>query len=171
MSEEAVSVRRIPDPEEPVPVLARPTLILLAASLVAWLASTALALVDALPLAAAVAINSVAAYLLFTVAHDAAHHAASSHTGLNRWMGRVATPFFAPQASFAVWRYIHMQHHRFTNHDDGRDPDHYTHAGPRWQLPLRWLTIDLHYVRFYFPQLAGRPRSEKVRLRELSGAQ
>ena len=50
------------------------------------------------------------------------------------------TPFFAPHASFPTWRFIHMQHHRFTNHDDGSDPDHYTMRGPGWQRPLRWVT-------------------------------
>ncbi len=111
-----------------------------------------------------IAINAVAAYLLFTVAHDAAHHAASSRPGLNRWMGRIATPFFAPQASFSVWRFIHMQHHRFTNHDDGSDPDAYTHRGPRWQLPLRWLTIDIAYVAFYARRFSERPRRERLEL-------
>ena len=154
----------IPDPREPVPAIAWPTLILLLASLAAYGAATALALGGAIPVAVAVAVNAVAAYLLFTVSHDAAHHAASSRPALNRWMGRVATPFFAPQASFSVWRFIHMQHHRFTNHDDGRDPDHYTHVGPRWQLPLRWMTIDLHYVRFYAGHIGGRPRAEKLEL-------
>jgi fatty acid desaturase len=159
-----VTVRRIPDPAEPVPVVAWPTLVLLVVSAGTWIASTAIALGGGLPVAAAIAVNAVAAYLLFTVAHDASHHAASRNGTLNRWMGRLSTPFFAPQASFAVWRFIHMQHHRFTNHDDGRDPDHYTHSGPRWQLPLRWLTVDLHYVRFYARHVRGRPRAEKVEL-------
>ena len=155
-----VTVRRIPDPAEPVPVVAWPTLTLLVLGITAWIAATVLALTGALPLGAAIAVNSVAAYLLFTVAHDAAHHAASSHGGLNRWMGRVSAPFFAPLA-FSVWRFIHMQHHRFTNHDDGSDPDRYTHEGPRWQLPLRWLTIDLAYVRFYARRFPSRPAKEK----------
>lgn len=159
-----MTVRRIPDPAEPVPVLAWPTLLLFAGSATAWAASTALGLADAWPVGLSVAVNAVAAYLLFTVSHDAAHHSASSSRGLNRWLGRLATPFFAPQASFAVWRFIHMQHHRFTNHEDGSDPDHYTHRGPRWQLPLRWLTVDLHYIVFYARRVAGRPRSEKVEL-------
>lgn len=50
------------------------------------------------------------------------------------------------------------------NHDDGRDPDHYTHRGPRWQWPLRWFTIDLYYMVWYAPQLRTRPRREQVEL-------
>jgi fatty acid desaturase len=57
-----------------------------------------------------------------------------------------------------------MQHHRFTNHHDGSDPDAYTMTGPRWQRLLRILTIDLYYMVFYLPKLGGRPRAEKTEL-------
>jgi ring-1,2-phenylacetyl-CoA epoxidase subunit PaaE len=108
--------------------------------------------------------NAVAIYLLFTVAHDAAHHAVSSARGLNRLVGRIATALFAPQMAFSVWRFIHMQHHRFTNHDDGKDPDHYTMSGPSWQRLPRLLTIDLEYLRFYARHRGARPRNEKLGL-------
>jgi ring-1,2-phenylacetyl-CoA epoxidase subunit PaaE len=35
-------------------------------------------------------------------------------------------------------------------------------AGPRWQRPLRWLTLDLSYMVFYLPQLSRRPRGEQL---------
>jgi fatty acid desaturase len=111
-----------------------------------------------------VLLNAVASFLLFTVSHDAAHNAVSSHGTVTSWLGRLSTILFAPHAGFRTWRFIHMQHHRFTNHDDGSDPDHYTHSGPRWQLPLRFATVDLHYMRFYLPKLGSRPRGEKVEL-------
>ena len=50
-----------------------------------------------------------------------------------------------------------MQHHRFTNSSDGSDPDDYTNRGPRWQAPLRWLTIDLWYMFFYLPRVRLAP--------------
>lgn len=155
-----VSVTRIPDPAEPVPPVAWPTVGLLVGAIALYAGSTACALGDVWPWWISTLLNAVAAYLLFTVAHDAAHHAASSGDRLNLWIGRIAMPFFAPQASFRVFRYIHMQHHRFTNHDDGRDPDHYTMEGPAWQRPLRWLTLDLSYLAFYLPQIRRRPRRE-----------
>ena len=37
-----------------------------------------------------------------------------------------------PESGVANRRVVHMQHHRFTNHDDGEDPDHYTMRGPGW---------------------------------------
>jgi len=152
----------IPDPEELVPPVAWPTVALFFASLGLAAASTALGLEGTLPVPVSVALNAVAAYLFFTVSHDAAHQAASSNSTLNRLIGRLSTPFFTPAASFSVWRFIHMQHHRFTNHDDGSDPDDYTMAGPAWQRPLRWATVDLAYLSFYLRRLGDRPRSELV---------
>jgi ring-1,2-phenylacetyl-CoA epoxidase subunit PaaE len=163
-SDRPATVTRIPDPAEPVPRIAWPTLALLVAALALYGGSTAAALTGLWPWPVSTLLNAVAAYLLFTVAHDAAHSACSSERRLNTWMGRIATPFFAPQAAFPSFRFIHMQHHRFTNHDDGSDPDHYTMEGPAWQRPLRWATVDLHYLRFYLPKLRSRPRSEQIEL-------
>jgi ring-1,2-phenylacetyl-CoA epoxidase subunit PaaE len=159
-----VTVTTIPRPDEPVPAIALPALSVFVAGVLVWGASAALALTGAWPLWASVLPSAVASYLLFTVAHDAAHRSLSSSEGVNAWLGRISLLFFAPHAGFRTWRFIHMQHHRFTNHDDGSDPDHYTHRGPRWQLPLRWLTIDIYYLRWYVPQLARRPRGEKAEL-------
>jgi fatty acid desaturase len=100
----------------------------------------------------------------FTVSHDASHHSISSIEGVNLWIGRVATLLFAPHAGFRTWRFIHMQHHRFTNHDDGSEPDHFTNRGPRWQRPLGWLTVDLYYMVFYVPKLRARNRVGLERL-------
>lgn len=159
-----MTVTRIPDPQEPVPAVAWPTVALFAGALALWAGSAAALLTGLWPWWVSTLLSAVAAYLLFTVSHDAAHHSASSRPGLNTWIGRLSTPFFAPHAAFGVWRYIHMQHHRFTNHDDGSDPDGYTMRGPAWQRPLRWLSIDLHYLVFYLPRLGSRPRREKVEL-------
>ena len=144
--------------------MALPALGVFFGSLGLWVASTVLALSATWPLWLSVPVNAVAAYGLFTVAHDAGHRSLSRHDVVNTWLGRISLAFFAPHASFRVWRYIHMQHHRFTNHDDGRDPDRYTQDGPAWQLPLRWLTVDLHYLRWYAPHLAKRPRGERIEL-------
>jgi fatty acid desaturase len=159
-----VTVTRIPRPDEPVPALALPAAAVFAAGVLVYAGSTALALTGAWPWFAAVLPNAVASYLLFTVAHDASHHSLSHHEAVNVWLGRIATFLFAPQAGFRTWRFIHMQHHRFTNHDDGRDPDHYTHRGPAWQGPLRWLTIDLYYMVWYLPRMRERPRAERLEL-------
>jgi ring-1,2-phenylacetyl-CoA epoxidase subunit PaaE len=159
-----VTVTRIPDPGEPVPRLSAPGVVLLLAGLGLWSGSSALVLTHQWPLYVSVPFNAIASYMLFTTAHDASHHSLSSIEAVNVWIGRVAALFFAPHAGFRTWRFIHMQHHRFTNHDDGRDPDHYTNRGPSWQKLLRWLTIDLYYMVFYVPKLRTRPRRERVEL-------
>ncbi len=161
-AESPVTVRRIPNPEEPVPTVAIPTLGLLVVGLALWIGSTALYVGDSLAWWATVLVNAVAGYMLFTVAHDAGHHSASNVKWLNDLMGRVSTPIFATHAAFPIWRFIHMQHHRFTNHDDGSDPDAYTMRGPGWQKPLRWLTIDYHYVVYFLPKLRTRKPREQV---------
>jgi ring-1,2-phenylacetyl-CoA epoxidase subunit PaaE len=164
VSERPVSVTRIPDPAEPVPPVAWPTVLLLLGAIVLLAGSTALAVSGAWPMWLSVLPNAVAIYLLFTVAHDASHHAASSEGRLNLWVGRLATTLFAPQMSFEVWRFIHMQHHRFTNHDDGADPDHYTMDGPSWQRLPRLVTLDAQYIAFYFKHAGARPRKERLGL-------
>jgi len=156
------AMSRIPDPGEPVPRVAVPTLALLVASLALWISSTVLYLGGSLPWWATIPLNALASYLAFTVSHDAAHHAAASNRRVNRLMGTLATPLFAPHACFPTWRFIHMQHHRFTNHTDGADPDHYTMDGPAWQRPLRWITVDLYYMLFYLPRMGSRPRGERI---------
>ena len=162
VSVDPARIRTIPDPGEPVPRLNWPTILLLLGGVTVFLASTTLALTGAWPWWPSVIVNAVAAFVLFTVSHEASHHSASSDGTLNTWLGRLATPFFAPHAGFRMWRFIHMQHHRFTNHDDGSDPDHFTHRGARWTQPLRWLTIDLWYVVFYLPKIRTRPRGEII---------
>jgi fatty acid desaturase len=155
-------IRRIPRPEEPIPRLAWPTLAVFVLGIGLFIGSTTLALEGVWPWPLSTALNTLACFVLFTPSHEAAHNTISTHKAVNRWIGRLATPFFAPHAGFGLWRYIHMQHHRFTNHTNGDDPDYYTSHGSGWTMPLRWLTIDLEYIRFYLGHLSSRPRAEKI---------
>lgn len=164
MSTTVGEIGRIPDPREPVPLVAGPTLGLFIAGFGVFITSTVLAVTGVWPWPISTLINAAACFVLFTVSHEASHHSASSSGRLNKWLGRFATPMFAPHASFSAWRFVHMQHHRFTNEPDGSDPDAYTNRGPAWTAPLRWLTVDLWYVVFYVPKLRSRPRAEKVEL-------
>lgn len=161
----APKLKRIPNPAVPVPPIAWPTLGLFVAALGLWGAGTALYVADVWPWPLSTLVNTIATFMLFTVVHDASHRSVSTSNAVNVWLGRVAALFVAPTSGFSTFRFIHMQHHRFTN-DAARDPDHYTnpHGAPHWQLPLRWLTIDLWYGRFYLRRLKSRPRREKVEL-------
>lgn len=151
---------RIADPKHPLGLVEWPALALFLGATGLFCGSSCAAVVGLTPAWLSVALNAISLFVLFTVAHDAAHGSISAHDAVTRWLGRLSTVAFAPHSGFPTFRFIHMQHHRFTNYSDGRDPDFYTHTGPRWQLPLRWLTVDLHYVLFYLRQLPKRPRAE-----------
>ena len=157
-----VPASRLPDPGEPIPDLAAPTVAMFGVAALLFGATLAAAVAGELPYAIAIPLLAIANYLFFTVLHDASHRSISQTDSVNKWLGRFSAPFVTPLASYSVFRFIHMQHHRFTNETDGRDPDAYTTAGSPWSRPLRWITLDLSYVAFYVPRLRSRPRSEQL---------
>lgn len=157
-------ITQIPRPEEPIPTMAGPTFMLFIFALAVFVVSTFAGVNGFWPAAISVLINGLAAFLMFTVAHECSHASASSKMAINLWLGRLAAPFLLPTGSFSAFRFIHMQHHRFTNHADGSDPDHYTQTGRKLLLPLRWMTTDVNYFRFYLSKMSERPRSEKLEL-------
>jgi ring-1,2-phenylacetyl-CoA epoxidase subunit PaaE len=154
---------RLPNPGEPVPAVAWPTVSLFFGTALVFAGSTALAVGDMWPVPLSVAINAVCSYLFFTVLHDTCHRSASQYDWVNTWLGRLSAPMVAaPFVSYSVFRFIHMQHHRFTNHDESKDPDAYTMDGPRWTWPIRWATLDLRYLTYYVPRASKRPTAERV---------
>ena len=140
------------------PMVAWPTIALFVAALGLYIVATTMGLRGSWPLAAVVCCNAVATYCLFTVFHDASHGSISLNRTLNDWLGRIAILTFSPLPIFRSFRYIHMQHHRFSNEAD--DPDMWCGAGSKWTLPLRWATLDLHYYAWYLPKLFSRPKAE-----------
>ena len=147
------------------PNIAWPTVLLFVAAFGIFGASTAAYIQGALPLAWAILLNSIAAYISFTPTHEASHHSVSANHQLNEWVGRVATVLQSPVPFFRSFRYLHMQHHRFTN-DETKDPDIYVATGPRWLLPFKWLSLDLNYLYFYLrPSVFWtRPKGERREL-------
>ena len=103
---------------------------------------------DQLPLVWAIALNTIAAYLSFRPTHYTSHHAVSNNRQLNDWIGRLAMALQSPVPFFRTFRYLQMQHYRFTN-DKSKDPDVYVGTGPRWLLP---------------PVFLQRPKSERREL-------
>ncbi len=153
--------RGVPDPGIPLPVVAWPTVALWSGSFVVWVLTVWGSLTDRLPAPVTVLVLAAVTFLMFTVLHEAMHHAAGSITRVNEVLGRLSVPFVSFFASFPMLRYVHIEHHRNTNEDMRTDPDAWTSHGPAWQLPLRWATTDLWYVRFYAPRLSGRPVQER----------
>src|ERR1700712_2842066 len=165
--DEAAAVRRgVPDPGIPLPAVAAPTVALWAGSLAAWVGATLLALaaldgtVSRWWLLVTVGVHALVTFSMFTVLHEATHHAAGRLRGVNEVLGRVSIPFVVAWSTFPLVRFIHIEHHRHTNEDVLLDPDAWVEGGPAWQRPLRWLAIDGWDFRFYGPRMRGRPRRE-----------
>jgi len=144
------------------PAVAWPTIMILVASYSIFSLSTVAYVEGALPLFWAILFNAIAAYMSFTPAHDATHGSVSANRALNDWVGRLATVLQSPVPFFRAFRYIHMQHHKFTN-DKTKDPDLYVGSGPGWLLPLKWTTLDINYLyRYLNPSVfMKRPKSER----------
>ena len=147
------------------PNIAWPTLFVLVAAFVCYGISIAGYLRGVLPLPWAITISTIAAYLSFTTGHEATHNSISTNRQLNDWVGRISTLLQSPVPFFRTFRFIHMQHHRFTN-DETKDPDVYVSRGPRWLWPIRWATLDLNYLIYYFQPsvFSTRPKSERKEL-------
>lgn len=150
----------VPAPRFPLPAVALPAVLLFAGALAVWVVSTWLLVAGLTPPAVTVALNTAVTFAMYTVVHESAHHAAGKLTWVNEVLGRLAVPFVAAYASFPSLRYVHGQHHRHTNASVRADPDAWTTRGPAWQLPLRWLTLDVSYARCYFTRLRTRPPHE-----------
>jgi beta-carotene hydroxylase len=136
------------------PRIAWPTLATLVAGLAMWCCGLA---VVGHVWPAGFALSALGAYLTFTPMHEAIHRSLGRSRLLCAIAGRLAViPLFGP---FPAVRYIHLEHHKHTN-DPALDPDHWSGRGPRWLLPLRWLTQDLHYYVVYLRR--PRPLAEYV---------
>ncbi|SDY54473.1 fatty acid desaturase [Pseudomonas sp. NFACC08-1] len=90
-------------------------------------------------------LNTFLMYWQFTVAHDSIHRSAAKNQKLNDLFGHIGMATFAPQISLGIFRWAHIQHHRFTN--GPKDPDNWMH-GPWWSLPARWSLLEIGYLLF-----------------------
>ncbi|MDQ0376442.1 FAD-binding oxidoreductase [Amycolatopsis thermophila] len=147
-------------PRTRLPAVVVPTVALFAGALVVWGWATWLSLVWHLPVWATVPLHTVAVVALFTVLHEAAHHAAGSLTWVNATLGRLAVPFVSPFGGFPAARYVHLTQHR------SGSPEHLTPwntRGPAWTLPFRWATVDLWHAWRYLSTPA-RPVAESAEM-------
>jgi len=143
------------------PQIAWPTVSLLIFVIAGLILSTYAVIQDSMPLWLAMTVNSVLIYQVFTVLHDASHNALSLNKKVNDTLGRIAIFILCPFIDFRVFRYIHMQHHRFAN-DPEKDPDYWVATGAPWTFPFRWLALDISYPFYYCrPSVwKNRPKSE-----------
>ncbi|MFC5066025.1 fatty acid desaturase [Actinomycetospora atypica] len=161
--EESRAIRRgVPHPRIPMPAVALPTLGLFVGSLLAWIGATWWVLAGESPwrYVVTVPVHALVTFAMFTVLHETVHLAGGRSRLVNEVLGRLAMPFVVAWSAFPLLRYLHIEHHRNTNEDVTTDPDAWSSAGPRWLWPLRWMTLDLWYLRFYAPRIGRRPRAE-----------
>ncbi|MCW2737539.1 fatty acid desaturase [Nocardioides sp.] len=156
------AVLGLPDPGETVPRLAWPTVLLFVGTVGLFTFEVWAVLAAQWSPWLTVPIGAAVTFLMFSVLHEATHHAISTDTRLNNAFGHLSQPFVAAYTTFPLMQFIHIEHHRNTNEPKASDPDAWTSEGPWWQLPFRWATIDVWYVVFYLRRLRGRPRSEVV---------
>ncbi|MEQ9080693.1 MAG: fatty acid desaturase [Sandaracinaceae bacterium] len=132
-----------------VGAFAWPTLLLLLAVIALVAGAWGGVLLGVLPLWLGSLAATLAAYLAFTVMHEASHgNVHGSRRELN-WAGELSgwiasVTLFAPYPAFRV---LHLRHHSYTNHPE-KDPDYFV-AGPAWAAPLRCLlTLPRYYEAF-----------------------
>lgn len=160
--------RAAPDPGIELPEVAVPTVLVAAASLALWLIATSLTVAVVQGrlgrgwLAVTIPALTLVTFSMFTVLHESVHHAAGRVSWVNACLGRLAMPFVAAWASFPMFTWLHIEHHRNTNEGPASDPDAWTEDAPTWQLPLRWLAFDLWYACFYLPRMRRRPAGEQL---------
>lgn len=159
-TEPAISRHALPDPGEAVPTISWPIVGIFCGAIALFAASTWAALADLLPAPATVLLSAAAIFVLFTVLHDAAHYSISTHRWVNVAFGRIAMLFVSPLISFKSFAFIHIEHHRNTNDDDGSDPDHFVSGAPWWQLPVRFPLMDVPYLAFLVRNVKRRPLAE-----------
>jgi phenylacetate-CoA oxygenase/reductase PaaK subunit len=149
----------LPDVGEAVPPISWPTVGIFLAALALFAGASAALVAGVLPWAITILLNAVAIFVMFTVVHDASHYSISSRRWVNGVFGRAAMAFVALPLAFPAFAFIHIEHHRHTN-DDDNDPDTFASHGAWWQLPLRWVSTDWAYTRFYLHNLRRRPKAE-----------
>lgn len=156
--------RSFPAPRFARPTVAVPTVLVWLGSFAAWCAATAAVLcgVSWWWLVVTIAVQSLVTFSMFSVLHESIHHTVGRPNWINQVFGRLSMPFVSLFGTFPMLAYTHLAHHRNTNERIQDDPDAWSIACPRWQLPLRWLTIDAWYCRFYLVRLPRRPRKEAL---------
>ena len=154
-------VSMMASPKDPyrAPRIAWPSLGLFVLCLVGWPLTAWAVVSEQLATSLGVVVCTLFAYLIFTPLHEATHRSLSTISWLNESVGRVCAWAFL--GFFGGFRDVHLEHHKHTNHPE-HDPDFWVARGPRWALPLRWLTLDLHYHIAHLRRWSALPMSHKV---------
>lgn len=114
-----------------------------------------------LPWWAATTLGFMGGFAGFTPIHEAVHGNVSRLKFFNATTGHVCSLLLT--GAFRPYCYLHREHHLHTNLPND-DPDYWCGEGPSWALPIRWLTQDIGYLRFYLSRWSKRPLLERTDL-------
>lgn len=151
------------DPLYQAPAVAWPSLGLFALALLIWGGALWGAVEGHLHPALAVALQTVAAFMQFTVLHDGVHRSLlRGYPRLNDLVAGIGGSFLGIVGSVTAFRYAHFAHHRYTNETE-RDPDLWSGtARSPWLLPLHWATADLYYALLILRDRARIPAKDQL---------
>jgi len=114
-----------------------------------------------LPWWASIALGLAGGFAGFTPVHEAVHGNVSRVKSLNAATGHLCSLLLT--GAFRPYCFLHREHHVHTNLPKD-DPDYWCGKGPSWVIPLRWLTQDLGYLKFYLARWWSRPILERADL-------
>jgi fatty acid desaturase len=114
-----------------------------------------------LPWWLAIGIGTLGTFAGFTPVHEAVHGNVSSVKFINAATGHLCSVLL--NGAFRPYCFLHRTHHLHTN-QPSEDPDYWCGLGPRYSIPLRWLTQDIGYLKFYLSRWSSRPILERADL-------
>ncbi len=109
----------------------------------------------------ATALNSFMAFLAFTILHDSTHRAVSGNRFFNDLLGTMANFMMLPGVTARVFRYLHMEHHRYTG-DEVKDPDEFMVSAKGLMVPFALAYVELSWVPWYLKRWNSRPVKERI---------
>ena len=106
-------------------------------------------------------INSFAIYTSFTPLHDATHRSVSRNRRVNDLIGTICCLLLLPGITTRIYRYLHLEHHRFAGNPK-KDPDEQFVSASPWLLPFVLSGLDVHWSLWYLRNNSARPLGERI---------
>lgn len=123
--------------------------------------STWLYVSDKVPFLVMLALNSFAVYASFTPLHDATHRTVSRNRRVNDAIGTICCLLLIPGITTRIYRYLHLEHHRYTGHPS-KDPDEPFVSSSPLAIPFVLAGLDVLWSSWYVRQWQSRPVGERI---------
>jgi vanillate O-demethylase ferredoxin subunit len=143
-----------------IPLFASQTIGLLVAVFVALASSSYGYTRGLVPWFVVIPLNGAMIYVSFTILHDATHRTVSCSRLLNDGLGTLAALPLIPGITTRIYRYLHLEHHRYTG-DARRDPDELFVSAHPLLLPFALAAPDVVWSIWYIRHWSRRPEGER----------